>query len=37
MIYQIKQSELPKQLWDLMDAALRGEPVFVERDNNFLI
>ena len=30
MIYQIKQSELPKQLWDLINAALRGEPVHVQ-------
>jgi antitoxin (DNA-binding transcriptional repressor) of toxin-antitoxin stability system len=37
MIYQIKQSELPKQLWHLIDAALRGEPVFIEREDKALI
>jgi antitoxin (DNA-binding transcriptional repressor) of toxin-antitoxin stability system len=37
MIYQIKQSELPKKLWHLIDAALRGEPVFIERDDKSLI
>ena len=37
MIYQIKQSELPKKLWNLIDAALRGEPVFIERDDKTLI
>lgn len=37
MIYQIKQSELPKKLWYLIDAALRGEPVFIERDDKALI
>ena len=37
MIYQIKQSELPKKLWNLIDAALRGEPVFIERDDKALI
>lgn len=37
MIYQIKQSDLPKQLWNLIDAALRGEPVFIERDDKALV
>jgi len=37
MIYQIKQSELPKKLWHLIDAALRGEIVFIERDDKSLI
>lgn len=37
MIYQIKQSELPKKLWNLIDAALRGEPVFIERDDKAVI
>ncbi|MEW5828422.1 MAG: prevent-host-death protein [Chloroflexota bacterium] len=37
MIYQIKQSELPKKLWNLIDAALRGEPVFIERDDKALV
>lgn len=37
MIYQIKQSELPKKFWHLIDAALRGEPVFIERDDKTLI
>jgi antitoxin (DNA-binding transcriptional repressor) of toxin-antitoxin stability system len=37
MIYQIKQSEIPKKLWKLIDAALRGEPVFIERDDKALI
>ncbi len=36
MVYQIKQSELPKN-WHLTDAALRGEPVFIERDDKTLI
>jgi len=36
MIYQIKQSELSKKLWNLIDAALRGEPVFIERDDKAL-
>lgn len=37
MIYQIKQSDLPKKLWNLIDAALRGEPVFIERDDKSLV
>lgn len=37
MIYQVKQSDLPKQLWNLIDAALRGEPVFIERDDKALV
>lgn len=37
MIYQIKQTDLPKKLWNLIDAALRGEPVFIERDDKALI
>ncbi|OGO75261.1 MAG: hypothetical protein A3K45_00005 [Chloroflexi bacterium RIFOXYC12_FULL_59_14] len=37
MIYQIKQSDLPKKLWNLIDAALRGEPVFIQRDDKALI
>ena len=37
MIYQIKQSDLPKKLWSLIDAALRGEPVFIERDDKSLV
>ncbi len=37
MIYQIKQGELPKKLWNLIDAALRGEPVFIERDDKSLV
>lgn len=37
MIHQIKQSELPKKFWRLIDAALRGEPVFIERDDKTLI
>ena len=37
MIYQIKQSDLPKKLWYLIDAALRGEPVFIERDDKSLV
>jgi antitoxin (DNA-binding transcriptional repressor) of toxin-antitoxin stability system len=37
MIYQIKQSDLPKKLWNLIDAALRGEPVFIERDDKSLL
>lgn len=37
MIHQIKQSDLPKKLWSLLDAALRGEPVFIERDDKALI
>lgn len=37
MIYQIKQSEFPKQFWKLIDAALRGEPVFIERDDKAVV
>ena len=37
MIHQIKQSDLPKKLWTLMDAALRGEPVFIERDDKAVL
>jgi antitoxin (DNA-binding transcriptional repressor) of toxin-antitoxin stability system len=37
MIHQIKQSELPKKIWNLIDAALRGEPVFIERDGEALV
>jgi antitoxin (DNA-binding transcriptional repressor) of toxin-antitoxin stability system len=37
VIYQIKQSDLPKKLWYLIDAALRGEPVFIERDDKSLV
>ncbi|MFZ5819933.1 MAG: type II toxin-antitoxin system Phd/YefM family antitoxin [Chloroflexota bacterium] len=37
MIYQIKQGELPKKLWNLINAALRGEPVFIERDDKSLV
>lgn len=37
MIYQVKQSELPKKLWNLIDAALRGELVFIERDDKALV
>lgn len=37
MIYQIKQNKLPKKLWNLIDAALRGEPVFIERVDKALV
>lgn len=37
MIYQIKQSELPKELWNMIDAALRGEPGLIERDDKSLV
>ena len=37
MIYRLKQSDLPKKLWNLIDAALRGEPVFIQRDDKALI
>jgi antitoxin (DNA-binding transcriptional repressor) of toxin-antitoxin stability system len=37
MIYKIKQSELPKKLWHLIDAALHGESVFIERDDKSLV
>jgi antitoxin (DNA-binding transcriptional repressor) of toxin-antitoxin stability system len=37
MIHQIRQNELPKKLWDLIDAALRGEPVFITRDDQSMI
>jgi antitoxin (DNA-binding transcriptional repressor) of toxin-antitoxin stability system len=37
MIHQIKQSELPKKVWHLIDAALRGELVFIERDDKSLV
>jgi len=37
MIYQIKQNDLPKKLWNLIDAALRGESVFIQRDDKALV
>ncbi len=37
MIHQIKQNELPKKLWNLIDAALRGEPVFITRDDQSMV
>lgn len=37
MIHQIKQNELPKKLWNLIDAALRGEPVFITRDDQNMV
>jgi antitoxin (DNA-binding transcriptional repressor) of toxin-antitoxin stability system len=37
MIYQIKQSEIPKKLWSLIEAALRGEPVFITRDDQSMV
>lgn len=37
MIHQIKQSELPKKFGNLIDAALRGEAVFIEHDDKTLL
>lgn len=37
MIHQIEQKELPKKLWNLIDAALRGEPVFIKRNDKALV
>jgi antitoxin (DNA-binding transcriptional repressor) of toxin-antitoxin stability system len=37
MIYHVKESDLPKQIWNLIDAALRGESVFIEREDKTLI
>lgn len=37
MIYQIKQDELPKKLWKLIDAALRGDSVFIEREDHSVV
>lgn len=37
MIHHINQSELPKKLENLIDAALRGEPVFIECDDKALV
>lgn len=37
MIHQIKQNELPKKLWNLIDAALRGEPVFITWDDQSMV
>ena len=37
MIHQIKQSDLPKKLRNLVDAALRGETVFIEGDAKALV
>ena len=37
MIHQIKQSELPKKIGNLIDAALRGETVFIEHDDKTLV
>lgn len=31
MVHQIKQDELPKKLRELIDAALRGDTVVIER------
>ena len=33
MIHQIKQDELPQQLQRLINAALRGDVVFIERED----
>lgn len=37
MIHQIDQSELPKKLWNLIEAAMRGEPVFIEHNGTALV
>lgn len=37
MIYQIKQSELPEKLMDLIAAALRGETVLIEGDDQTVV
>ena len=37
MVHQIKQNELPKKLSNLIDAALRGEPVFITRDDQSVV
>jgi antitoxin (DNA-binding transcriptional repressor) of toxin-antitoxin stability system len=37
MIHQIKQKELPKKLWDLIEAAIRGEPVFITWDDQSVV
>ena len=37
MIYQVKPSELPQKLENLIDAALRGEPAFIERDDKAMV
>ncbi len=37
MVYQIKQNELPKKFWKLIDAALRGDTVFIERDDHSIL
>ena len=37
MVLQIKQNELPKKLLDLIEAALRGEPVFITRDDQSMV
>lgn len=37
MVHQIKQNELPKKFWDLIDAALRGEPVFITREDQSMV
>lgn len=37
MIYHLKDSDLPKQIWNLIEAALRGEAVFIEREDKTLI
>jgi antitoxin (DNA-binding transcriptional repressor) of toxin-antitoxin stability system len=37
MIYHVNKTDFPKQLWNLIDAAMRGEPVFIERDDKALV
>ena len=37
MIYQIQQDELPQELQTLIDAALRGEVVFIEHSDKTLV
>jgi antitoxin (DNA-binding transcriptional repressor) of toxin-antitoxin stability system len=37
MLYQIKQSELPPKIQDLIDSALLGTPVFIEFDNKVMV
>lgn len=37
MIHQIKQNELPQNLWQFIEAALHGETVYIQGENKSLI
>jgi len=37
MIHQINQNELPKKFWNLIDAAIKGESVFITCNDQTLV